>query len=323
MERRVTDEPWFKQLRYYPFSQYLKRTFGCKVHKVTLHAGFTCPNRDGTVAVGGCIYCVNESFSPVADKAAVPIREQMKKGMRFLRNRSGAQKFIAYFQPFSNTYADVATLKACYDEALCDDDIVGLSIGTRPDCVPEPVLDLVQSYTDRCEVWLEYGIQSIHERTLRLINRGHFFDAFQDAVQRTQGRGIKICAHTILGLPGESHDDMLETTRAVSDLGIDGIKLHHLYVAKGTPLHEMYERGEVKLMTVEEYVPLVCDCLEVVRPDVAVQRLVGDTHGDLLVAPVWPLPKSKVFGMISAELRRRNSCQGAKCGEHVPAQAAR
>ncbi|NOZ21452.1 MAG: TIGR01212 family radical SAM protein [Planctomycetes bacterium] len=315
----MLNEPWFRQLRYYPFSQYLKKRFGCRVHKVTLHAGFTCPNRDGTCGVGGCIYCVNQSFSPVAGKSDTPIREQMKRGMKFLRRRSGPQKFIAYFQPFSNTYADVETLKARYDAALCDDAIVGISIGTRPDCVPDAVLDLVQSYTDRYEVWLEYGIQSIHERTLRLINRGHLFDAFEDAVQRTRGRGIKICAHTILGLPGETRDDMIETSRAVSDLGVDGIKLHHLYVAKETPLHEMYKRREVRVMSAEEYVPLVCDCLEVIRSDVAVQRLVGDTHGDMLVAPVWPQKKSAVFAAISAELRKRGSYQGAKCGRSVSA----
>ncbi|MEW6356135.1 MAG: TIGR01212 family radical SAM protein [Planctomycetota bacterium] len=315
------NEPWFQQLRYYPFSQYLKKRFGCRVHKVTLHAGFTCPNRDGRCGVGGCIYCVNQSFSPVAGKGNMPIREQMKKGMKFLRRRSGAQKFIAYFQPFSNTYADVATLKARYDAALCDDDIVGISIGTRPDCVPDEALDLVQSYTARYEVWLEYGIQSIHEQTLRRINRGHFFDAFEDAVRRTQGRGIKICAHTILGLPGETREDMIETSRAVSDLGIDGVKLHHLYVAKGTPLHEMYDRGEVQVMSAEEYIPLVCDCLEVIRSDVAIQRLVGDTHGGMLVAPIWPQKKSEVFAAISAELRRRDSCQGARCGTSVSAHA--
>jgi len=319
----ITDKPWFKRLRYYPFGEYLREKFGCRVHKVTIHAGFTCPNRDGTVAVGGCIYCVNESFSPVAGKAHVPIARQVKDGIAFMRNRYGASKFIAYFQPFSNTYADVATLKARYDEALCDPDIVGLSIGTRPDCVPNEVLDLVQSYTDTYEVWLEYGLQSVHDRTLKSINRGHLYDAFEDAVMRTIGRGIKICVHVILGLPGEDWDDMMATARAVSSLPIDGLKMHHLYVAKGTPLEKLYREGKVKLFTVEEYVPLAADFLERIRSEISIQRLVGDTSGDYLVAPIWPMSKSAVFNAISAELRRRRSYQGAKAAALSPAAQGR
>jgi len=308
----ITQKPWFKERRYYPFGEYLREKYGCRVHKITIHGGFTCPNRDGTKGVGGCIYCVNESFSPVAKKASVPIEQQVREGIEFMRRRYGAEKFIAYFQPFSNTYADVETLKKRYDAALCDPDIVGLSIGTRPDCVPDEVLDLVQSYTDRYEVWLEYGIQSVHDRTLKMINRGHLYEDFEDAVMRTLGRGIKICTHVILGLPGESHEDMMVTAQKVSALPIDGIKIHHLYVAKGTPLERLYREGKVKVMSVEEYVPLAADFLERIRSNISVQRLVGDTHGDVLVAPVWKMSKAAVFDAISAELRRRNSYQGAK-----------
>jgi len=318
----MATRPWLRERRYYPFSCFLRAAFGCKVHKVTIHAGFTCPNRDGRVGVGGCIYCVNASFSHPAKGPMKPIREQVAVGTRFMRERYGAEKFIAYFQAFSNTYADVSTLKARYDEALSvDKDIVGLSIGTRPDCVPDEVLDLVQSYTERYHVWLEYGIQSVHDRTLRIINRGHSLATFEDAIRRTKGRGIRICAHVILGLPGETWDDMMQTAEVVCGLGVDGIKIHHLYVAKDTPLAERHARGEVPTFTVEEYVPLAADFLERISPDIAVQRLVGDTHGGLLVAPIWPKSKPEVFAAIERELARRDSCQGARC-QHVEVASA-
>ena len=310
----IRQRPWFDRFRYYPFSQYLKERFGCKVHKVTLHAGFTCPNRNGAKGVGGCLYCVNTSFSPVAGKAGVPVADQMREGIAFMRRRYGAEKFYAYFQPFSNTYADVATLKARYDDAVSFPDVVGLSIGTRPDCVPDPVLDLVESYTDRLDVWLEYGIQSVHDRTLRAINRGHLYADFEDAIHRTKGRGIKICAHVILGLPGESWDDMMVSAERVSALGVDGIKVHHLYVARDTPMEAMYARGEFKVFTVEEWVPLAADFLERLSPEIAVQRLIGDTHGAFLVAPIWNWNKSEIFAAITAELRRRGTYQGVLVG---------
>ncbi len=308
----IREKSWFEQFRYYPFSQYLKERFGCKVHKVTLHAGFTCPNRDGTKGWGGCVYCVNTSFSPVAQKAAVPIAEQMREGMDFMRRRYGAEKFYAYFQPFSNTYSDVATLKRCYDAAVNFPDVVGLSIGTRPDCVPDDVLDLVQTYAGRLDVWIEYGVQTVHDRTLRAINRGHLFADLADAVRRTKGRGIKICAHVILGLPGEDWRDMMETAERVSALGVDGIKVHHLYVAKGTPLEAMYARGEVKVFTMEEWIALAADFLERLSPDIAVQRLVGDTHGSFLIAPVWNRNRSEIFAAVTEELRRRGTWQGSR-----------
>ncbi len=311
--------PWLAEKRYYAFSEYLRRRFGVKVHKVSLDAGFTCPNRDGTKGFGGCIYCVNESFSPNAGRM-LPIAEQMTRGMEFMRSRYGTEKFIAYFQAFTNTYDDIATLKRRYDEALEFPDVVGLSIGTRPDCVGDDVLDLVQGYTSRYEVWVEYGLQSMHDRTLELINRGHGYDEFVDAVCRSMGRGIKICTHVILGLPGESRDDMMETARAVSSLGVNGIKLHHLYVAKHTPLETLYRLGKARVLSAEEYVGLAADFLERISPDITVQRLVGDVTSEMLVAPKWPVSKEEVLRRITEELIRRGSWQGA--GEEV-AQAVR
>jgi len=191
-------------LGYYPFSGYLRERFGCKVHKVSLHAGFTCPNRDGTRGFGGCAYCANESFSPRAGRPIRPIAEQMADGMAYLRRRYKARKFFAYFQSFTNTYDPPERLRARYDAAAAFADVVGLSIGTRPDCAPEDVLDVVESYSDRLEVWLEFGLQSAHDRTLERMNRGHDFATFVDAVERTSRRRINICALVILGLPGES-----------------------------------------------------------------------------------------------------------------------
>ena len=304
---------WLKKYRYYPLSYFLKEKFPFKVHKISIHAGFTCPNSDGHVGIGGCTYCANESFSPNVGETIMPIKEQVEKGMRFLKKRYGAEKFIAYFQAFTNTYADVDTLKTRYDEALFDKDIIGLSIGTRPDCITDEALDLINSYTEKYHVWVEYGLQSMHDRTLRLINRGHDYEAFKDAVLRTKEKeNIKICTHVILGLPGENRDDMMETAEAVSSLGIDGIKLHHLYVAKNTAMANEYFKGKVKTLKVEEYVSLACDFLERISPDITIQRLVGDTHGNFLISPIWNVSKSEVLSAITEELKRRNSHQGAR-----------
>lgn len=315
--RLLAELPALKDLRYYPFSRYLKRRFGRRVYKVTTHAGFTCPNRDGRVAEGGCTYCVNDSFSPNTRGPETPITDQMLGGIEFYRQHYGAEKFIAYFQTFSNTYADVATLKRRYDEALeASDDIVGISIGTRPDCVPDDVLDLVESYSDRREVWLEYGLQSMHDETLARINRGHGLDAFVDAVARTCGRNIHICTHVILGLPGEDWRMMMETADLLSEIGgIESVKIHHLYVAGHTVMAEQYARGEIALLTWEDYVLLVCDFLERLDPCISLQRLVGDTTSPLLVAPVWAPGKAQTLQAFTAELRRRGTCQGARAGD--------
>jgi radical SAM protein (TIGR01212 family) len=299
-------------LGYYPFSDYLKRRFGCKVHKVSLHAGFTCPNRDGKVGVGGCTYCVNESFSPQAGKPMRPIREQMADGIAYMKKRYRAKKFFAYFQAFSNTYAPVEKLRALYDEAISLPDVVGLDIGTRPDCVSDEVLDLIQSSTGKVEVWLEYGVQSAHDETLRRVNRGHDFATFCDAVERTKGRNIRICAHVILGLPGETREQMMQTALALQPLGLDAIKVHHLYVARGTPLEAEYRAGRLRLFSAREYVEVACDFLERIPDTVAVQRLVGDTTSEgVLLAPTWTETKTEIFRLITQEFQRRGTCQGA------------
>jgi len=214
--------------RYRDLNTYFRSLFGCRVQKISIDAGLTCPNRDGTKGTGGCIYCNARGSGTGAWAQGLSIREQLLKGKQFLTKRYHAQKFMAYFQSFSNTYAPLAVLQRRYDEALAVDGIVGLAIGTRPDCVNQPVLDLLQSYAERHLIWIEYGLQSAHDQTLILINRGHDAACFTRAVRATQNRGIRICAHVILGLPNETREDMLHTARFVADLGLDGIKLHLL-----------------------------------------------------------------------------------------------
>ncbi|MBI5118045.1 TIGR01212 family radical SAM protein [Candidatus Poribacteria bacterium] len=300
--------------RYYQFSEYLKERFGCKVYKVTIDAGFTCPNRDGKLGWGGCTYCNNLGFSANSRHEPLPIREQIEQGMAFMRKRYKAEKFIAYFQAYTNTYAPIETLRANYSAALEFDDIVALSIGTRPDCAPDPVLDLIGSYQASHEVWVEYGLQSIHDRTLRLVNRGHNYATFLDALERTRRRGLKVCVHVILGLPGESHAEMMATAQAVGQMDIDSLKIHLMHVLRDTPIEKDLTEGRFKALEFDEYVNLVCDFLEYLPPKVSIQRLTADGPRSILLAPKWATQKSKIIAAIDAELERRGSQQGSRLG---------
>lgn len=296
--------------RYNDFNTYLRDIFGCRVQKITIDAGFSCPNRDGKITTGGCIYCNDRGSGSGARARGLSITEQIVQGKEALAKRYKAKKFIAYFQAFSNTYAPIDRLKSLYEEALAVDDVVGLSIGTRPDCVDEPILALLQQYGINTLVWIEYGLQSAHDATLALINRGHDFKCFAQAVDATRNRGIKICAHVILGLPHENKEHMLATADAIAGLGIDGIKLHLLYIIKGTRLADLYGQGAYKCLEQQEYVDLVCDFLERIPPDMVVQRLTGDPHPQELVAPMWSLKKTETIALIQATMDARDSWQG-------------
>lgn len=292
------------------FSRYLKNKYPFKVRKISLDAGFTCPNRDGTRAEGGCTYCENRSFSPNSIGTRKSLREQIEQGMAFYRKHFDAEKFIIYFQAYSNTYDSAENLRRLYDESLAYPGVVGLSIGTRPDCVPDDVLDLVAEYARRIDVILEIGLQSIHNTTLESINRAHTHEEFEDAYARAKERGIEICTHVIMGFPGETREMMMQTARRVAELRTDFIKVHHLYVAKYTAMEHQYRKGLIPLMTAEEWVTLAADVLEVLPPTTVIQRLVGELNGEYLIAPQWGIPKSKILGMIEQELRRRGSRQG-------------
>ena len=296
--------------RYNDLNTYLRSLFGCRVQKITVDAGLSCPNRDGTIAIGGCIYCNARGSGTGAHTRGLTITDQILQGKQSLLRRYKAKKFLAYFQSFSNTYAPVDTLKKLYDEALAIEDVVGLSIGTRPDCVDESVLELLQDYAEHHLVWIEYGLQSAKDKTLELINRGHDVQCFEDAVRATVNRGIKICAHVILGLPGEARSDMLHTAETISDLGIDGLKLHLLYVISGTPMEALYRQGKYRCLEQQEYVDLVCDFLERIPPGMVIQRLTGDPHPEELVAPDWSRRKSETLQKINETLEKRDSWQG-------------
>ena len=299
--------------RYYPFSQFLREKFGCEVYKLPVDGGFTCPNRDGKIGYGGCTYCYNPSFSPsiLLQKSSISLQVKYRKAL--LKRKGKVNKFLVYFQSYTNTYAKVKILKRLYDEAIQDKDVIGFCIGTRPDCVPDEVLDLIESYAKDYHIWLEYGLQSIHNETLLRIRRGHNFAQFEDAVKRTQGRNIFICVHIILGLPGEVKEDILKTARALAGMGIDGIKLHHLQVIKNTRIAREFSKGEFKVLSPEDYIKLVCDVLELLPARITIQRLVGEVLQDkMLVAPRWNLNKHRILSAIDQELVDRDSFQGSK-----------
>ncbi len=302
---------------YNDYATYLKSKYGCRVYRISLDAGFSCPNRDGVKGYGGCIYCSNDGSRSNYTNPRANIREQLSSRIERLKKTKGATKFIAYFQAFTNTYATVGTLKKAYDEILGFDYIVGLSIGTRPDCIDEDKLKLISSYTDRYEVWIEYGLQSVHDKTLKDMNRGHSFEDFVSALKLTKEFGIPVCAHVILGLPGETKKDMIHTAGMVSELKIDAIKIHLLHILKGSNLEKLYNAGDVALMTQPEYVEIVCDFLENLSPGIIIQRLTGEGNKSSHVAPAWALDKIGTINRISEILKERGSCQGFRSKELI------
>ncbi len=297
-------------LRYFAYNFYLRWKFGQRVQKVSVDAGFTCPNVDGTVAIGGCAFCDNRSFSPSRRLPRQTIADQIDEGIRRLKRRYVCDHFLAYFQPATNTYAPVERLRRVYEEALAHPQVVGLAIGTRPDCVPDDVLDLLTEFAGRTYLSVEYGMQTMHDRSLDWMNRGHHHDAFLDAMERSRGRGFEICAHLILGLPGESHDDMLATARELARLRVDSVKIHNLYAVRRTPLAEQLARGEVTLMERRDYVRTVVDVLEVLPPETIVERVSGDAPPDYFIGPAWCLDKPAVRKAIEDEFTRRDTWQG-------------
>ncbi len=299
--------------RFYDLNTYFRNRYGDRVHKISVDAGFTCPNRDGMLDTAGCIFC-NAKGSGTGNLAkGYSITEQLEASKAPVIKRFKAKQFIAYFQSFTNTYAPFERLKKLYEEALAVSDMIGLAIGTRPDCVSDEVLDLLQSYTDQYLVWLEYGLQSCHDTTLALINRGHDVHSFEKAVMDTAGRGIMIGAHMILGLPGETRKEMLATADYIAGLPIDGVKLHLLYVIKGTALERLYLAGNYRCLERAEYLDLVCDVLERLPENVVIQRLTGDPHKHELVAPMWALEKNENVALIRQRMEERDTWQGKRC----------
>ncbi len=297
---------------YRDLNTYFRTRFGCRVHKVTVDAGLNCPNRDGTLSTGGCIYCNAKGSGTGAHRHGVPITRQIERSKDRIARRFKTNQIMPYFQAFTNTYAPVKQLKAMYDEALAVKNVVGLAIGTRPDCVDTAVLDLLENYTRSHLIWIEYGLQSAHDHTLSRINRGHDFACFERAVSATRNRNINICAHVILGLPGESRQDMLETADAVAAMGIEGIKLHLLYVVRGTPMETLYRDGRYRCLEQREYAELVCSFIERLPETMIIQRLTGDPHPKELVAPAWALEKKETMDLIRHIFKEKDTWQGKK-----------
>ncbi|MBF0102695.1 MAG: TIGR01212 family radical SAM protein [Desulfobacterales bacterium] len=298
--------------RYYDLNTYYRSLYGCRVQKITIDAGMTCPNRDGRLGTGGCIYCNEKGSGTGAFMRGESIQEQLEKGKQFFAKRYNAKKFIAYFQSYTNTYGSLDHLDRIYQQALHVNDVVGLSIGTRPDCISEPILDLLKSYTSTHLIWLEYGLQSSHDTTLFHIHRGHNFACFEHAVEQTRNKGLPVCVHVILGLPGETHKMMSETAKKLANMNIDGIKIHLLYVVKDTILDHMYQQGNYACLEQDEYVNIVCDFLELLPNSTVIQRLTGDPHFSELVAPLWSLQKAETLSMIDRTLEIKNSWQGKR-----------
>ncbi|MFH0788234.1 MAG: TIGR01212 family radical SAM protein [Pseudomonadota bacterium] len=297
---------------YYTYSSYLVKLFGCRVQKISLDAGLTCPNRDGTKGTGGCVYCDAQGSGSGAFRRSPSIRQQMLQGKDFLKQRYGAKKFIAYFQSFSNTYAPVDLLEALYREALSIEDVVGLSVGTRPDCITPEILDLLAALQESHLVWIEYGLQSFHPQTLKLINRGHTREDFIRAVEETRKRNLNICVHVILGLPGEGLEEGLFTADRLAELDIQGLKLHSLYINRGTLLETWYRQGKVQPLLQDHYVDWACRFLEHCPPHWIIQRLTGDPNPGQLVAPLWTLKKQETLQMIRDQFRLTGGFQGAQ-----------
>ena len=308
-----------RKRRYHALSDFLRSRFGTRVQKVTLDAGFTCPNRDGTRGRGGCIYCNALGSGTGAFRQGLSIREQMLQGMARLARRYKAQKFIAYFQAFSNTYAPVEVLRERYIQALVDERVVGLAVGTRPDCVDEEVVELLSEYVAQgYMVWLEMGLQSAHDETLRRINRGHTWADFVRALELAKEKGLLVCTHVIFGLPGEGPEEMLQTIEQLAPLPLDGIKFHELYVVRGTKMEALLQQGRYRPLLQTEYVDLVCEALALLPWSVVIQRLTGDPRREELVAPDWASAKGETLRMIEETLLARDLWQGKYLGAPDP-----
>lgn len=294
--------------RYNQFSAYLKNKYGAKVYKITIDAGFSCPNRDGHISTGGCIFCDEGGSFSQAHSNRLSVEEQVIVGAETLAKRFKAQKFMSYFQAYSNTYKPVEELEKIYSSSLSHKDVIGISIGTRPDCVDDEKLKLISSYKDDYYTWVEYGLQTIHDKTLKRINRGHDFNTFLRAYEKTKEYGINVCVHVILGL-WETYEEMMQTAQKLAELGVDGVKIHMLVALEGTKLATMYQNGEIDFMSEEEYINTVCDFLEYLPQKTTIHRLAGNGLKKELIAPRWIGKKLDCLNKIDREFLRRNTWQ--------------
>ncbi|MFH1380926.1 MAG: TIGR01212 family radical SAM protein [Candidatus Omnitrophota bacterium] len=303
-----------QEIPYYSFGEYLREKFKKRVRRISINAGFGCPQISDNPEITPCIFCNEKAFSHYSG-TKISIKEQIRETIEVFKERSKAEKFIAYFQNGTNTYADCETLKKTYDIIRLFPDIVGLFISTRPDCIDDKKLDLIESYADDYDVWIEYGMQTANDATLDKIERNHTFSDCLRAIRETQKRKIKIGVHIILGLPGETEIDIMKTAEIVAGLPISGIKFHVLHVLKNTKLQKLFENGKIKLLSRENYIKIVCDFLERQNPECVILRLVSNTNKGFLIAPDWINEKAKTIQMIEDEFKRRGTRQGDKYGK--------
>jgi radical SAM protein (TIGR01212 family) len=296
--------------RYYTWNRHLRNEFGMKIFKVALDAGFDCPNRDGTVAFGGCTFCSVAGSGDFAGDRVDSIVDQFEERKNKMHQKWKDAKYMAYFQAYTNTHAPLSVIKEKFEAALAIDGVVGLSIATRPDCLPDDVVEYLAELNERTYLWVELGLQTVHERTANLINRAHDFSCYLEGVQKLRNHGIRVCTHIINGLPLEDNEMMLETVREVAKLDVQGIKIHLLHLLKGTPMIKQYEKGLVEFMDKDQYIQLVVDQLELLPPEMVIHRITGDGPINLMIGPMWSVNKWDVLNGIDAELERRGSWQG-------------
>ena len=296
--------------RYNTYRPYIKEKLGYRVNKLSVDMGFTCPNRDGNLAVGGCVYCNNDSFVPPYARARFSMHQQITNGMDYLRKRFKAEKFIVYFQSYTNTYDSVEKLEEMYRNALKYEDVIGIAVGTRSDCIDEEKISMFEELAKDYYVSLEFGIESIYDKTLEFMNRGHDYQSVLDAIEMSKGRGFEIGAHIIVGMPTETKEEMLAMAGEVSSLGIDVFKVHNLHIVRNTPLARMYKKEPFSLFNFEEYIDFIIEFLERLSPDMVIERLFTDTPHQLLIAPDWGKSHLQILQAIEAELERKDTYQG-------------
>lgn len=296
--------------RYHTLNYYYRKIFNEKVFKVALDGGFSCPNRDGTISYGGCIYCSAGGSGDFAGDKNKVLKQQFDEVREKMHKKWPQAKYIGYFQAFTSTYGPADELKRMYQTILNEEGVVGISISTRPDCLSEEVLEVLEGISKETALWVELGLQTIHEETLKTINRGHDYQTFLEAVNKLKERNIDIIVHIILNLPGESKEEMIETAKAVANMPVQGIKIHMLHLLKDTPMIKLYEEGQLYFMKKQEYVELIVDILEILPSEMVIHRLTGDGPPKLLIEPLWTLKKWEVLNAIDQELKDRDSWQG-------------
>lgn len=304
-------------MMYRDLNHYLKEQFGEKAYKLSLNGGMTCPNRDGTLGWGGCIFCSEGGSGEFAPEAGKTVREQLREAKERVKGKYKGHTYIAYFQAYTNTYAPVEQLERLYTEAMEDPEVAAVSIATRPDCIGTDVLELLQRLNRRKPIWVELGLQTMHEETARWIRRGYELSCFEQCVTELHRAGLTVIVHVILGLPNETKECMIETVEYLNRIGIDGIKLQLLHILKGTELERQYRSGAVRVLSLEEYVDILAECVEHLSPEIVIHRLTGDGAKRLLIAPLWSGDKKRVWNRIQQEFARREVCQGRLAGKET------